>query len=93
MERRTNRPITSGKIVISCENSKIQISSGMIRDHPAVQDPGPMGRVMEEATPVQDSKATKLDMAIKAVGATREVITIRGINSSNNRVIRAIRSS
>ena len=62
-------------------------------DRPAVQEAVSMGRVMVVAVPVQDSKATKLDMAIKAVGATREVITIRGINSSNNRVIRAIRSS
>ena len=83
MERRTSRPPTSGKIVISCENSKIQISSEMITDHPAVQDPGPMGRVMEEATPVQDSKAIRVDMAIKAIRATRVVITNRDRSSSS----------
>ena len=59
----------------------------------AVQEAVSMGRVMVVAVPVQDSKATKPDMAIKAVRATREVITIRGISSSSSRVIRAIRSS
>ena len=62
-------------------------------DRPVVQEAVSMGRVMVVAVPVQDSKATKPDMAIKAVRATREVITIRGINSSSNQVIRAIRSS
>ena len=66
----------------------------MIMDHPAVQDPGPMGRVMEEATPVQDSKETRVDMAIKAIRATKVVIIIRGVSSnSSSRVTRATRSS
>ena len=52
-----------------------------------------MGRVMVVAIPVQGSKAPKPDMAIIAARATREVTTIRGINSSNNLVIRAIQSS
>ena len=64
----------------------------MIVDHPAVQGPGPMGRVMEEATPVQDSKATRVDMAIKATRATRVVITNRDI-SSNSQYITVTRSS
>ena len=55
----------------------------MIMDHPAVQDPGPMGRVMEEATPVQDSKAIRVDMAIKAIRATRVVITNKDRNSNS----------
>ena len=58
-------------------------------DHPAVQDPGPMGRVMEEATPVQDSKAIWVDMAIRA---TRVVITNRD-RSSSSQDIRVIQSS
>ena len=60
---------------------------------PAVQEAVFMGRVMVVAVLVQDSKAIKLDMAIKVIRAIREVITIRGINSSSSRVIRAIRSS
>ena len=59
-------------------------------DRPAVQEAVLMGRVMVEAASVQDSRATKPDMATRA---TREVIIIRGVSSSNNRVIRVIRSS
>ena len=55
----------------------------MIMDHPAVQDPGPMGQVMEEAIPVQDSKAIRVDMAIKAIRATRVVITNKDRNSNS----------
>ena len=55
----------------------------MIMDHPAVQDPGPMGRVMEEAIPVQDSKAIRVDMAIKAIRATRVVITNKDRSSNS----------
>ena len=55
-------------------------------DHPAVL----MGQVMVVAAPVQDFKATKPDMAIKAVRATKAVIIIRGVSSSNNQVIRVI---
>ena len=62
-------------------------------DRPVVQEAVSMGRVMEVAAPVQDSKATKTDLAIKAVRVTRAAIIIRGISSSNNRVIRVIRSS
>ena len=60
---------------------------------PAVQEAVLMGWVTAEAAPVQDSKATKPDMAIKEVRATKEVIIIRGVSSSKNRVIRVIRSS
>ena len=49
-----------------------------------------MGRVMVEAVLAQDFKVIKADMAIKAVRATREVIIIRGVSSSNNQVIRVI---
>ena len=59
----------------------------------AVQEAVFMGRVMEAAGPVHDSKATRLDMAIKVIKAIREVITIRGIISSSSRVIKAIQSS
>ena len=65
----------------------------MIMDCPTVQEAVSMGRVLVVAAPVQDSKETNPDMAIKAVRATREVTTNRGINSSSSRVIRAIRSS
>ena len=65
----------------------------MIMDHPAVQDPDPMGRVMEEATPVQDSKAIRADMAIKAIRATKVVIISGGISSNSSRVTRATRST
>ena len=58
--------------------------------HPAVQVAF-MGQVMEGATPVQDFKAIKPDIATKGTRATREVITIRGISASS-RVIRAMRS-
>ena len=61
-------------------------------DHPAVQDPGPMGRVMEEATPVQDSKAIRVDMAIKAIKATRVVITNKD-RSSNSQGTKVTQSS
>ena len=61
-------------------------------DHLAVQDPDPMGRVMEEATPVQDSKAIRVDMAIKAIRATRVVITNRD-RSSNNQGTKVTQSS
>ena len=64
----------------------------MIMDHPAVQDPGPMGRVMEEAIPVQDSKAIRADMAIKATRATRVVITNRD-SSSNSQDTKVTQSS
>ena len=53
-------------------------------DRPAVQEAVSMGRVMVVAAPVQDSKATKPDMAIKAIRATRVVITSREISSSNS---------
>ena len=62
-------------------------------DRPAVREAVFMGRVMVEAAPVQDFKAIKLDMEIKAVRVTRAVIIIREVSSSNNRVIRVIRSS
>ena len=62
-------------------------------DCPTVQEAVSMGRVMVVAVPVQDSKATKSDMAIRAARATREVTTIRAISSSSNQVIRAIQSS
>ena len=64
----------------------------MIMDRPAVQGPGPMGRVMEEATPVQDSKATRVDMAIKAIRATRVVITNKD-RSSNSQGAKFTQSS
>ena len=64
----------------------------MIMDHLAVQDPGPMGRVMEEATPVQDSKAIRVDMAIKAIRATRVVITNKD-RSSNSQGTKVTQSS
>ena len=57
-----------------------------------VQEAVLMGRVMVEVVPVRDFKETKADMAIKAVRATRVVIIIKGVSSSN-RVTRAIRSS
>ena len=65
----------------------------MIMDHPAVQDPGPMGRVMEEAIPVQDSRAIRVDMAFKAIRATRVAITSRDISSSSSQVTKVTRSS
>ena len=65
----------------------------MIMDRAAVQDPVLMGRVMVAAVLAQDFKAIKPDIAIKGTKAIREVITIRGVNSSSSRVIRAIRSS
>ena len=60
---------------------------------PAVQEVDFMGQVLEVRAPVQGSKAIKLDMVIKAIRVIREVITIMGINSRNNQVIKAIRSS
>ena len=46
-------------------------------DRPAVQEAVLMGRVMVEAAPVQDFKATRADIVVKAVRATRVVIIIR----------------
>ena len=60
---------------------------------PAVHELVFMGRVTEAAAPVQDSKANRLDMAIKVIRVIREVTTIRGISNNSNRVIRAIQSS
>ena len=60
---------------------------------PAVHEAVFMGWVTEAAAPVQDFKVIKPDMVIKVIRAIKEVITIRGINSSSNRVIRAIQSS
>ena len=60
---------------------------------PAVQEAVFMGRVMEVAALVQDSKAIKPDMAIKGTRAIKEVMTIRGISNSSSRVIKAIRNS
>ena len=60
---------------------------------PAGQEAVFMGRVMEAAAPVPDSKAIRPDIEIKVIRVTREVITIKGISSSSSRVIRAIRSS
>ena len=57
----------------------------MIMDHPAVQDPGPMGRV-------QDSKAIRVDMAIKAIRATRVVIANKD-RSSNSQGTKVTQSS
>jgi len=51
-----------------------------------------MGQVMEEATPVQDSKAIRVDMAIKAIRATRVVITNRD-SSSNSQDTKVTQSS
>ena len=62
-------------------------------DRSAVQEAVSMGRVMVAAVPVQDFKATKPDLAIKAVRVTRAAIIIREISRSNNRVIRVIQSS
>ena len=62
-------------------------------DRLTVQEAVSMGRVTVVAIPVQESKATKPDMAIRAARATREVTTIRGINSSGNQVIIAIQNS
>ena len=59
-------------------------------DRPAVQEVVFMGRVMEVAAPVQDSKAIRPDMVIKVIRAIKEVITIKGISNSSSRVIRAI---
>ena len=65
----------------------------MIMDRLAVQAPGLMGRVMVEVIPVQDFKVIRVDMAIKAIRETMEVIINRGINCSNSQVTRATRSS
>ena len=51
-----------------------------------------MGQVMEEATPVQDSKAIRVDMAIKAIRATRVVITNKD-RSSNSQGTKVTQSS
>ena len=54
-------------------------------------------RITEMHEAIQDQRyntiTEKLDMAIKAVRVTRAVITIRGVSSSSNRVIRVIRNS
>ena len=67
----------------------------MIMDRAAVQAPDLMGRITVEAVPVQDFTVIKADMAIKAIRATREVTTIKGISSNNSssRVIRVIPNS
>ena len=62
-------------------------------DRLAVQDLGPTGRVMAEVIPVQDSKVIRVDMAIKAIRATRVVIISREISGSNSQVTRVARSS
>ena len=59
----------------------------MVMDRVAVQDPVLMGRVMVAAVLAQDFKAI---MATKVVIANN---ALRGVNSNNNRVIRATRSS
>ena len=59
----------------------------MVMDQAAVWDPVLMGRVKVEVVLAQDFKAI---METKVVIAN---ITLRGVNSSNNRVIRATRSS
>ena len=59
-------------------------------DRPVVQDSGHKAWVMVEVIPVRDFKVIRADMAIRAI---RAVIIIRGVSSSNNRVIRVIRSS
>ena len=65
----------------------------MIMDRSEVQDPGLMGRVMEEGISVQDFRVIKVDMAIKAIRAIKGVIINREISSSNSQVIRVTRSS
>ena len=62
---------------------------------PAVQEVVFMGRVVEVVTPVQDFKAIKPAITIRGTRATREFITIRGINNSSrsSQVIRAIQNS
>ena len=52
-----------------------------------------MGWVMAVAAPVQDFKAIKPDMAIKAIRVTRAVIIIREVSSSKYWVIGVTRSS
>ena len=59
----------------------------MIMDHMVVQDPGFMGRVMVEVILVEVFRA------IKAIRATKVVITNREINNSSSRVIKVTRSS
>ena len=87
MGRERGQLRTFGRIVLSCGSLKIQVLSSTTRDRTAVQEAVLMGRVMAEAAPVQDFKAIKPDMAIKAIRVTRAVTIIRGVNSSNNRVI------
>ena len=65
----------------------------MIMARSAVQEVVSTGQVTEAAAPVQDFRAIKPDTGIKGTRATREVTTIRGINSSSNQVIRAIQNS
>ena len=62
-------------------------------DHPANQDPGFTDRVMVEVIPVQVFRVTKVDRAIKAIRATKVVISNKGINNNSRRVIKATRSS
>ena len=59
-------------------------------DRPAVQEAVLMGRVMVVAVPVQGSRATKPDMAIRTARATRKVTIIKGINNTSNLVIRVV---
>ena len=93
MGRRRNHPHTSGKIVTSCKSSKILILSGMIMEQEAVRAPGPMGRVMVEAVPVQVFMVIRVDITIKVIRVTKVAIIIRAINISSSRVTRATRSS
>ena len=66
----------------------------MIMDRAAVQAPDLMGRVTVEADPVRVFTVIKMDMAIKAIRATKVVIIIRGVSSNNSsQVTRATRSS
>ena len=65
----------------------------MIMDRAAVQAPDLMGRVMVEAAPVQVFTVIRADMVIKAIRATKVVIIIRGVSSSNSQVTRDTRSS
>ena len=80
---------TCGKIVISCKSSKFLTLSGMIMDQEAVRALALMGRVMVEEIPVQASMVIRVDTTIRVIRAVR----VATISSSNNRVIRATRSS
>ena len=59
----------------------------MTMDRLAVQDRGLMGRVMVEVIPVQDFKVIRVDMAIKAIRATKVVIINKEVSSNNNQDI------